>query len=288
MLTLDYSGKQIILEKRGLGIEVKGKLAFSTLPDVPVSGRIFTKEQIEENRRQFAAGKRRAAFSAVSGYEYLGTILYLLLRWDEAPSRPWLEAVVALDLSQEPLQPRLVGRLPGFSLATGQIDDRLDSRAGDLIALNNRGEDWGLASFRPATGETEFLPWGPRATSGRFMAGGSRAAGLSRTAYGTTLVTWASLADEAARPALEVRGGVRGLIEPGILRYRQGSATILVNLETGAELRPGWDPVAVSTRRGLLVWSPAENPKEAQLLEPASFRALASWKKPTEAVESEP
>lgn len=279
-VTLSYSGRQITFDSKGLGIRQGNAYGYSKLPSLAMTTKLFGNKEIAETKAKISSGERQAGFSALSGFEYVGTTLYLLLRWEEKSGQPWLEALVGLDMSQKQLQPKLIGRFDGVSFAKGIVDDRLESWNGGLAAFTVNGEEWGLATMTPENGAKNFVSYGAKAAAARLIPGGLKAIGMTPTNYGTTLVTLVDLATQRARLASEVRGQIRGLVEPNILHWREGSQNVFTNLETGAELRPTWDSVPVTTSLGLLVYSPSLNPERAALYDPVSFRQTASWVKP--------
>lgn len=282
-VTLTYAGRQITFDDKGLGIRQGAAYGYSRQPSLAMTTKLFGNAEINETKAKIASGDRQAGFSSLSGFEYVGSTLYLLLRWEEKNGAPWLEALVKIDLSQQQLQPALVGRFEGMSYANGRVDDRLEFKDGRLSAFTVKGSEWGLASLVPETGESSFTSFGPKAASARMIPGGSKAIGLSPSGYGTTMVTLVDLGSSAWRMAAEIRGQIRGVVEPNILHWREGSQNVYTNLETGAELRPAWDPVPVYTSLGLLMWSPSVNPDKAFLYDSETFRVVSSWAAPAAA-----
>lgn len=279
-VTLSYAGRQISFDAKGLGIRQGAAFGYSRLPSLAMTTKLFGNAEIKETKEKITSGVREAGFSALSGFEYVGSTLYLLLRWEEKNGTPWMEALVGIDLSKQQLQPALIGRFDGMSYATGRVDDRLEFRDGRLAAFTVKGTEWGMASIVPENGAKTFTSFGPKAASARPIPGGSKAIGLSPSGYGTTLVTLVDLGTSAWRMAAEIRGQIRGVVEPNVLHWREGSQNVYTNLETGAELRPGWDPVPVHTSLGLLMWSPSVNPDKAFLYDTESFRVVGSWTAP--------
>ncbi|MCG9895092.1 MAG: hypothetical protein MH204_06420 [Fimbriimonadaceae bacterium] len=277
-LTLTFAGRKVTFERGGMIIDQNGRPARSSLPDLAMTTKLHGNAAIAETRRKIASGERQAGFTALSGYEYLGTTLYLLLRWEERSGEPWLEAVVALPMDSERVQPRLLGRFPGFSYAQGNVDDRLDFHSGFLALIGRRDGQWGLARMNPSTTETSYSPFGPAVDGVRISEGGGHAYGF-RSANGLTSVIEADLIRLQSRLVAEVEGTVRRIVWPFFLETREGTAPVLRNLRTGAVLRPRWGSQYEWTSAGLLVWSPELEPDRAQLLDGSDFRTLASWTK---------
>lgn len=287
-VTLSYAGRQISFDAKGLGIRQGAAFGYSRMPSLAMTTKLFGNAEIRETKEKIASGVREAGFTALSGFEYVGNTLYLLLRWEEKSGIPWLEALVGIDLSKQPLQPALIGRFDGLSYATGRVDDRLEFRDGRLSAFTVKGAEWGMASMVPDNGAKTFTSFGPKAASARPIPGGTNAIGLSPSGYGTTLVTLVDLGSSAWRIAAEIRGQIRGVVEPNILHWREGSQNVYTNLQTGAELRPAWDPVPVHTSLGLLMWSPSVNPDKAFLYDPETFRVVSTWVAPPPPVAAAP
>lgn len=276
-IALAFGGKEVTFDDKGMGVVTAGGTAYSRFPDMAVSPRAFSQEEIAETQRQTASGQRQAGYSSLSGYEYVGSTLYLLLRWTDKDRKPWLEVLAAIDMAEPVLQPRLAARMPAISYASGMVDDRLALRGGRLEAPAAKEGSWGLMSMALDGGEPAFKAMGPAVGSVRVLEGGARALVQTTTPYGTTLAGLADLDAGSTRLSVEVRGAVRGFLEPRYLRWTDGARPVLTNLETGAELRPAWDTAFAMTSFGLLAWSPALAPERASLMEPEAFRSLANW-----------
>jgi hypothetical protein len=277
-ITLTIQGRSVVFGERGLGIKTGNTLNFSRLPAIAMTPKLFTQGEIDETFHAIEAGTREKGFEAISGFESVGSMLYVLARWENSDGTPWLEAVVGIDLAEERPGASLVGRLDGLSLARGRVDDRLHSRAGSLVALTNEGDEWGYSQLNLESGESEFQPFGPLATASKMMGKGVQtAASLSRSAYGTILVTFAEIEAASSQVCCEIRGPVKALFGRQFLRYVRNGEHVIVNLKTGAQLTVSAAASTIETEAGLLSWAGGPEPGEAVLYDTASLRALAFW-----------
>lgn len=279
-LTIAYEGRVITFDKDGLGIKERNTQSYSRLPFVATSGELFTDDEIADNKQLISQARRKAEVSALSGYELVGSDLYLLLRWDDSDGAPWLEALLRLPLAEARPAAKLVGRMPGISFARSLVDDRLVQRGGLLATLTNHGDAWGLASHDPKSGEMSFVGLGQPVGTAAFTHGNDRAVAQTRTRYGTTLVGLADLQSGSFRYSAEIRGAGGTFVPPRYYRYARGTSIVLMNLESGAETLVPGQSRQESTPLGLLVWSPSDKPATATLLHSENFRRLASWPPP--------
>ncbi len=276
-ITLSYAGKEVSFDSGGMHVKRGNTVFTSRLPAIVSSNKVFTAEQIKANQALIKSGERQAEFTGLSGYQMVGSNLYLLLRWDDKKGTPWLETLVRMDMSADVPAAEYVGQFAGFSFAKGIVDDRLNEEAGQLTALVANSEGWGLSRFDLGKGEADLLRFGPPVSTARFMGGNMAVAGLTATGYNSTLVTWVDLVTRTNRPVAEVKGAIKDLIEPHYLRFVRNGEHWLLNLWTGAELRIEETAQERETDLGLLLWWPADEPKHAVILESETFRPKAGW-----------
>lgn len=279
-LALAFSGKEIVLQAGSIGLKENGRMmGTSSLPVLATSPAIYSEAERTAIKQKIEAGTRKAGFSSVAGYEYLGSTLYLLLRWEEASGAPWMEALVGIDLDKEGFTANYVGSFRGYSFARGAVHDRLHSDAGDLVALTQTGDSYGLSRWDAIDKEVSFRPFGPPVNVAVLMEEGRSAVALRLTDYKTTLATVAPVSGGPARPAAEVRGAIKGLVEPHFLRYiREDGQPVLLNLKSGAELEIARGLAVAGVRGGYaLAWSPAKDPVYAIAYEAETWRPLAEW-----------
>ena len=135
-------------------------------------------------------------------------------RWDSMAWRRSSESTWRKDRPSA----RLIGRLDGLTLARGRVDDRLHSRDGSLAALTNNDGSWGYSRLDLESKESEFQSFGPQATASKMMGKrGETAASLSRSDYGTILVTFAEIGPATAQVCCEIRGTCQGSLRSTIL-----------------------------------------------------------------------
>lgn len=279
-LTLAYGGREVVFDARGIGIKKGNQVAWSRVPAIATTPKINSPAEINETNRLIKEGKREAGFTSLSGYEYVGSTLYVLLRWEDKSGSTWLEALAGIDMSQESLTANVVGRFPGTSFARGTVDDQLKLDGGNLVALVQGNDGWGMGTWNIAGSEAGLKVYGERASTARFMNGMANAVGLEATAYGTTVATWVDVGTGDARPIAEVRGAIKGVQEPHFLRYIKFNRHYLRNLMSGNEVEIPSDAAFGATDLGLIVWTPMENPTKAWFMEADTGRVFAQWAVP--------
>ncbi len=276
-ITLNYGGKIVQLDAAGITLRTPEKvLGASRLAAIPLNPRVATDAERAITEQLVREGRRDLGLSSISGYQSFGSKLYLLARWGDVKA-PWMEAVVMLDMSQESPAAQYVGRLPGFAFAASPVDDRLIEINGGLAALISGPEGYGLAQMNPETGEARFRRLGEKAGQVRFLRDGLQALALSDTSYGAVRLTLHDLETGRSTLAGEIRGAIKGLTEPRYLRYMRGSEMIVLNLESGAEKPVAASAAMASSPFGLLVWWPAQEPRQASLYEHLTYRPLGRW-----------
>lgn len=268
----------VVWDQRGLTVRVGKKARSTRLPEVAVTPRLFTREQILNTRARIKRGVRSANAAGVSGSYRIGNDIYFLLRWEEKSNQPWLEALVKVDLSQENPKPQLLGRYTGLSLANQEIDQRLFVKDGRLAAVTRVGPLWGVSAYDPKTKEFAYLPVGEK-LQGFALIGKLTAVFIEGTAYGPSIVGRADL-DTGERSVLfESRGFVRLLDHklPPLFVINAEGKRMLKNSDTSAqlELSPEWDFARAG--ENIVAWTPPVNPKAAKLYKPQRWQVLASW-----------
>ncbi len=276
-LTLNYGGRRILLDQKGIGIEKGNQVAWSRVPAISTTPKLFTPEQIADTQAKIKSGERDAGFSVLAGYEYVGSTLYLLLQWKDKFDVAWLEAIVGIDMTAEDLTASLVGKMDGISFAKGPVDDQLLLNGGSLVALARGESGWGVASWDLAENKASFQTLGDNATTAKFTNAMENVVSLYATSYGTTIATYATLRSGDSAQVAEVRGPIKGIIEPCFLRYVKGRQPMLVNLSTGIEIEVDENMGGAQSDLGLIVWSPADEPKYAKFIDSASGRVYATW-----------
>lgn len=261
-----------VWDERGLTTRDEDWMSSEMLEAVPLSPRLFQRADILATLAKIKSGRRQREAAGLSGSKRIGGTVYLLPRWEEDDGTPWLEALVAVDLSQPHPKPRLVGAFGGTSLARMPIEDRLGITDGLLTVAVNRAGSWGVASFDPKTGKFAYKPNGVRLLA--FEADGRM---IEKTSYGTVLAgRW-----DGARtiPWLETRGTAEFVPGEGPILVRTGDR--LRNAVSGAEVRLQPEAGVRRGKTGVLVYWPESSPRSARLYEPTRFEELARWEQGT-------
>ncbi|MCU0316075.1 MAG: hypothetical protein MUC92_05740 [Fimbriimonadaceae bacterium] len=274
------SGKDVVFDQRGLTISFAGYSETATYPSVPFNTRLFSESQIAEHRRLTESGERTRTASALSGWVTRGSRLYLLLRWEDRSNRPWLEALVEYDLTQADPAAKVLGRFRGLSTAKGRVNDRLALRGDTLMAVTNTSDGSGIAQFDLRSGESRFQPLPSKVVDGRMIPGSPFGVTFAPSESGGTRVGVIDTNLMSARDAAEIRGSIQGVISPSVLRFLRQGRSILLNLDTGAELDLPRDSGVAAAENGILVWVPKTNPSAAALYTGDQFRTMARWTRP--------
>ncbi|MFY9235456.1 MAG: hypothetical protein WAO58_13470 [Fimbriimonadaceae bacterium] len=267
--------------KRGLTIRSGKRVRSTRLAAIPVSPRLFSREEIIATARLIKTGTRKRDASAIAGAKRIGTKVYLLARWTDRAGRPWLEALVEVDFEEEMPAPKLLGRFDGLSLAKAPVDDKLLILGNQLAIVARMGGGWGVARYDPESTVFTSVMLGQSLT--RYDALNHRL-GLFQepTTYGTTRVGRVDLANGFRRDLFETRGTAELLDqeEPLLFVLRRRGGPWLRNSETGAEVKI---PASARVRKvaaGVLVWSPALKPTFAALYDPSRWAVLARMETP--------
>src|SRR5579862_5160176 len=142
-----------VWDDRGLTLRA-GKVAHSyRLAEISVTPKLFSKQEIQKTIDLIHKGMRHKEADSLSGSRRLGKNVYFLARWTDHDKKPWLEALVQVDLSQRHPAPVLLGRFEGFTTADARISDKMFVANGHLCAATRRDHDWGIASYSPRSEE---------------------------------------------------------------------------------------------------------------------------------------
>lgn len=269
-----------VWDERGLTVRYGRHVHSYRLEEVAVSPKLFAPEEIQRTIDLIHAAKRQKGADALSGSRRIGQNVYFLARWDGADGKPWLEALVKVDLAASEPKPELIGRFEGLSTATLKIDDRLFLSDGLLSVATRRAHDWGVASYSWPGHEFQFRTVGDELVdafpSGLFV---------ERTSYGTvlggrfdprTFSPTRLFEDRPADPSATPLEWLDGDLPP-LAFVRSPSGRALRDCETGSELPASAAAKARRAGRLVIVWSPAANPEHAYAYDPDGWVRLASW-----------
>lgn len=268
-----------VWDSRGLSIRRgKGKSRTTKLPDVTLTPKLFTKDEILATKELIAAGTRSKNVTALSGSKRVGDNVYFLARWEDKDHKPWLEALIRVNMADEAPTPQLLGKFDGLSLATHKIDDKLFIMYGLLGVLTHKADGkWGLSTYDSEKKEFAFTDGGDKLTSYTqinqkvFMV-------QEKQVQGTTLISRVDFSTGSRKEVLEAHGKVVLLPGKPLLGLEtKGATTILRNLDTGARVNVAKGSIVRKLPIGVLVWPPT-SPNKAVLYDPERWTRLASIK----------
>lgn len=276
---LGFAGGNYTFRQGEFRHESKGKATVMDLAPLATTPKLFSADEIASIQSQIQSGARSAKPSALSGWAVIEKTLYLMPRWVDLQNRTWLEAVVAVD----PATPggyTLVGRMKGFTTASGQVSDRLQAAGTTLAAMTVAEGGIGVATLNPADSKAGFRQVGPRVQDALFVPDSAFAVTKEPSAAGTTVLGLLDTQTWTWRRAAEVRGDVLAFLQPCIVRYRYMGREKLLNLATGTELPLPAECGVEATPAGVLLWIPKASPSAAGLYSSSSFAIRARWTRP--------
>ena len=269
-----------VWDERGLTVRVGPKVKSFKLQDVATSPKAFTRDEIVDTLVAIRKGDRTKAASALSGAVRIGNHAYFLARWEDRSGKPWAEAIVQVDLSQRSPEPRFVARADALSLAAKPIDDQLFILDGKVSYIAKKESRWGLELLDSRNGRLDFEPLGDEILSFAFLDQ-ERESGLfiERTSYGTNLAGRVSLKARTRKTLFETRDKIRFIddAEPACLVIGNGKSSKIVDTASGAIMDL---PASCGIRRmtrGLIIWTPSDEPKKAWLYDPTRWEGRAWW-----------
>lgn len=252
----------------------------SRLPDVALTPKLFSKEQIIETRSLIEQGSRQKDASSLSGSVRLGDWVYFLLRWTDKEGDNWLEALVSVKLTDAKPVPKLLGRFSGISLSQRATDDRLFAfgESVGVFSVNADGK-WGLATYHRKTDEFAFKEYGT-GLSDYIPIAGKMFLIAEDSSYGKTVIARIDLNTGSRRNLMESTGDVR-LVDrnrPFLAEIQTNLGPALLNMETGCEMSLPPRSAVRRTPFGVLVW-PSGKPELASLYSFERFLKLTAVKK---------
>jgi len=265
-----------VWDSRGLSIRKGAKSRSTKLPDIPLTPKLFSREEIIRNRELIASGLRSKLASGVSGSRRIGDVVYFLPRWDQRDGAAWLEALIKVDLTGDSVESNLLGKFEGVSLSNTLVGDRLFLRNNLLCAITRKPDGvWGLASFDPSSLQFQFKPMG-RDLVEYCVSDNSCVIAEQATTYGSKLLLRVNFDTGLASPLHEFRGNASVLTASGpcVARISTVEGEYLLNLESGSALAIPRDAAARAVQQRVLVWLP-NAPEQAKLYEPMRWNAIA-------------
>jgi hypothetical protein len=265
----------VVWDERGLTVR-DGPWSFNTrLEGLPVSPKLQSREQIQETVALNKRGIRNLQARAISGMRRLGTKAYVLVRWDDRDRKPWMEALVSVDLTAPKPKPKLEGQFAGLSIAREPIDDRLMLEDDQLVVPVNTDEGWGLGMFDPERQAFEFSLLGDTLVS--YSPRKEGALFVEQTAYGAAMA--GTLVNGGKGILFQTRGAMRFLDDqkPELMIATTATGRLLYWSDTGTEMKIGPQDEIRRAGKYILTWSPPANPTRASLYDPARWELVATW-----------
>lgn len=254
----------------------------SRLPDIALTPKLFSREQIIQTRELIAQGKRDKDASSMSGSVRIGDWVYFLLRWTDTDGVTWLEALVSVKLTDPRPLPKLLGRFDGMSLSQRATDDRLFPFGESVGVFSVRPDGkWGLATFHRKTDKFAFKPYG-EGLADYIPIAGKMFLIAEDAKYGKTVIARIDLNTGSRRNLMEANGDV-SLVDrqrPFLAEIKTNLGPALQNMETGCLMAI---PARAAVRRtpfGILTWPPGK-PDQAALYSFERFMRLAIVKPPS-------
>lgn len=274
-LSLEVGGTLITFDQRGLGIRYGNKGGFTGLGYMPTTSKLFTPEEIVSNVELIESGERQFRVSALSGFEVVEGVVYLWLRWDGKDDAPWLETLVSIDTSGDAPSVNLIGRFNGFSFTRGAVADELHSIGGSLMVMTRSQVGFGVGEYDVESREFAF-----RLVAGRddvCRRVGDKFYAMRRTETGMTTVGIVDPIFALYRPIIETRSSIVRSNLSSALVLRDGDSLTLLSIDSGARRSLPAGAAYAETDMGVLVWSPADDPTSAELIEPGGWSVVAAW-----------
>jgi hypothetical protein len=271
-----------VWDDRGLTLRAGHYVHSYKLTDIAITPKLFKSDEIHDTIALIHRGVRHKEADALSGSGRIGHNVYFLARWTESSGKPWLEALVKVNLEDPHPTPSLVGRFEGLTTAKQKIDDKMFLAGGRLTAATRRDHDWGVAFFSPTDREFTFRSQGDQlvdvSETGLFTEKTS-----CGNVYGGRLdwVTGAATRLFEDRPEKGKDNSLYWLDQslPPVAITRSPYARVIRDCETGAELPASEKAIARRAGSLMLVWSPEDAPTHAYVYDPADWKRLASWVK---------
>ncbi|MBL8048612.1 MAG: hypothetical protein JNJ45_08020 [Chthonomonas sp.] len=279
IFALKAGASWVVWDKRGLTIRTGKQVRTTHFEAIARSPKVLTGQQMRDNAQLFASKERTDRAVALSGDEFVGDTLYLVPRWEDRQGKPWLEALVAIDLKAKVPAPRLVGKIPGLSRASGPLSDELHRAGKRLLMVAENAPSWGLAEFNLNDGFGMYAELGADLSRYSLRPEEGALAAVERTTYNAERAIIVALDGTRRMDIAESRGTIRFIsLREQLLQIDSASHTLLRNGFTGQELRFAPGTALMETPRGLLAWSPADQPQQAVLYRPETFTPLAAWR----------
>jgi len=276
---LKHPNATLAWSSRGLSITVGPSVRTARFAEMTASPKFMSRAEIDDIAKRVTSGNVVREVSSLAGWEQVGDMLNLLIRWEDKAKKPWLEGLVRIDLSKKSpwYEPLAVTRT--ISDATGPVDDQLYPTANGVYALASNNDSWGINVFSGST--FKFTPVGRFSKRAEVSSDSRLIRVVEKTNYGMNLVASVTAPTGIRTNLFETRGEVSF---PGddmtLVTVISTTSTTVRNTTSGLELELPKDVGLRSVRAGLLVWVPAKDPRQAVLYNRDSLRSVARWTAP--------
>lgn len=269
---------QVAWDQRGLTVQVGRSARSSRLADFITSPKYFTKEEIEDRVAKIKQRKISREAAQLIGYERLDDDVFMVLRWVDSDKKPWLDALVRVDLQSQKILPEPMTALRGLSFAKRDFEDHLFLSGAQLCIATRYQGAWGIEAFNDVSKSTSFAPVGSGTPTFKLIENNKKMLFVSTTSYGTYVAGQATLPDGSATTFSEAPNPVDF---PGdlstVIRIARPDAVVLRSTWSGLELVLPKDVGVRTAQAGIVVWTPVSAPRAAVLYDHESLRAIARW-----------
>jgi hypothetical protein len=265
-----------VWDSRGLTIRKDGKTRTTRLPDIALTPKLFSRDEILHTKDLIASGERSKNASALSGSRRMGDSVYFLVRWDDSAGKPWMEALVQVDLVSPGLDSKLLGRFDGLTLAKEQVDDRLFVLENNPASVTSRPDGtWGVSSVDTGNDSFSYKPAGQGLAVFWHLSPKTILA-EEHTSYGSKTLARVDLATGTRRVVQEFRGqaSVVSPEKPLVMRFSTPEGEFLRNIDAGSELKIKTTTGAKAAGGFIVIW-PGNEPSKALMYEPERFNRVA-------------
>ncbi|MBS1717256.1 MAG: hypothetical protein JSS72_05955 [Armatimonadetes bacterium] len=266
-----------VWDARGLTVRVGSLVRSSHLGELAVSPKLTPREEIRKNLSRFKDGSRTKDASAISGSLRVGNAAYFLVRWDGKDHKPWLEALVRVDLTEKKPTWSLVGKFEGLTTSDKFIGNQLAANGESLTTCTQTADGWGIASYDPAEKKFGFKKVGKELVQFAPGTAPTHACYVEKSGYGTLVGGGLNLTSGVRTRLVESPGKLEAIdgLAPSVFLIDSASGRVLANGVSGAQMRLDADTKITRTPFGILAWQGA--PSSASLYESSRWRALAQW-----------
>lgn len=274
--TLESGSRSVRWTERGAVIQTGRQTRATRFVDSPTSPRFFSADEIQQFQARLSEKELTREAAHLSGWEQIGSDLFLLVRWIDRAKKPWLEKLVRLDLSRPDSWFEAVAVHAGLSNAQGDVDDVLVNWAGRPAVVAELDGEWGLSTFPGNAIRSNFISIGRWPRQVEFPEPGLLRF-VERTPYGTQLAGIFRTSSGRVNLA-ESRGTIVFPGDPSdIVQITDNRNVVLRNTSSGLELRLPLDVGVRNLSQGVVVWTPRRDPRSAVLYQKAALRAIARW-----------